>query len=145
MATIHISNDPSGCIIVSFPYDPLLVSKVKTIAGRRWHPAEKHWSFPKLDGMLERILKVFGDENFQIDPVLQAKFLTLKGSVPDFVVSAQPNDLRTDNHSIPPLEKWDTIRFPPLTKGARGDLNRDCPRSLPLKTCGGSFFKKIYL
>jgi hypothetical protein len=46
MARIHISNDPSGHIIVSFPYDPLLVSKVKTIDGHRWHPAEKHWSFP---------------------------------------------------------------------------------------------------
>ena len=35
MARIHISNDPSGRIIVSFPYDPLLVSRVKTIEGRR--------------------------------------------------------------------------------------------------------------
>jgi len=68
---IQISNDPSGRIIVSFPYDPLLVSKVKTIDGRRWHPAEKHWSFPKLNGMVEKILKVFGDENVQIDPALK--------------------------------------------------------------------------
>ena len=45
MARIQISNDPSGRIILSFPYDPLLVSKVKTIDGRRWHPVEKHWSF----------------------------------------------------------------------------------------------------
>ena len=45
MARIQVSNDSSGRIIVSFPYDPLLLSKVKTIDGRRWHPAEKHWSF----------------------------------------------------------------------------------------------------
>ena len=44
MARIRISKDPSGRIIVSFPYDPVLVIKVKTIGGRRWHPAEKHWS-----------------------------------------------------------------------------------------------------
>ncbi len=31
---------------VSFPYGLVLVSKVKTIEGRRWHPEEKHWSFP---------------------------------------------------------------------------------------------------
>jgi hypothetical protein len=73
MARIEISNDPSGRITISFPYDPLLVAKVKTIDGRRWHPIEKHWSFPKLDGMLEKILKVFGDEVVQIDPSLQAK------------------------------------------------------------------------
>ena len=46
MARIKISNDPSGRITVSFPYDPLLVEKIKSIDGRRWDPAEKHWSFP---------------------------------------------------------------------------------------------------
>jgi len=113
MARIQISNDSPGRIIVSFPYDPLLVSKVKTIDGRRWHPAEKHWGFPNRNGVLEKILRVFGDENIQIDP-------SLKGTVPDFVVSAQSNDLRTDSPSIPPLEKRNTSRFPPLTKGGKG-------------------------
>ena len=85
MARIHISNDPSGRIIVSFPYDPLLVSKVKTIEGRRWHAVEKHWSFPNTDGILEKILKVFEGEEVYLYP-------TLKGTFPDFVVSAQSND-----------------------------------------------------
>jgi hypothetical protein len=87
MARIRISNDTSGHIIVSFPYDPLLVEKVKSINGRRWHPAEKHWSFRKLDSMLEKILKVFGDEGIHLEPAL-------KRTVSDFVVSAQSNDLR---------------------------------------------------
>jgi len=47
MTRIQISKDPSGRIIVSFPYDPVLVSKVKTIEGRRRHPAEKHVYFLK--------------------------------------------------------------------------------------------------
>jgi hypothetical protein len=88
MARIHISSDPSGRIIVSFSYHPLLVEKVKSIDGRRWHPAEKHWSFPKSNSMLEKILKVFGEEEIPIDP-------TLKRTLPDFLVSAQPNNLRT--------------------------------------------------
>jgi len=70
MARIHIINDPSGRIIVSFPYDPLLVEKVKIIDGRRWHPAEKHWSFPNTDGTLQKILKVFEGEELHIDPAL---------------------------------------------------------------------------
>ena len=72
MARIQISNDPSGRIIVSFPYDPLLVEKAKSIDGRRWHPIEKHWSFPNTDGLIEKILKVFVNENVKIDPSLQA-------------------------------------------------------------------------
>lgn len=75
MARIHISTDPSGRIIVAFPYDPLLVSKIKTNEGPRWYPAEKHWSFPKLGGTLEKILKVFGDEDIQIDPALKPLLL----------------------------------------------------------------------
>jgi hypothetical protein len=97
MARIYISNDPSGRIIASFPYDPLLVSKAKTIDGRKWHPVEKHWSFPNRNGVLEKILKVFGGNEVQIDPAL-------KGTVPDFVVSAQSNDLRTPYTSPP--HRW---------------------------------------
>jgi hypothetical protein len=71
MGKANIGKDASGEILVSFPHDPLLVQKVKTIDGRRWHPAEKHWSFPQLDGMLEKILKVFGDKEVQINPSLK--------------------------------------------------------------------------
>jgi hypothetical protein len=78
MARIHISNDLSGRIIVSFPYDPLLVPKVKTIDGRRWHPAEKHLSFPNRDGILGKIVKVFGENEVQIDPALKGTSLSLK-------------------------------------------------------------------
>jgi hypothetical protein len=58
MARVQVSNDPSGHIIVSFPYDPLLVEKVKSIDGHRWHPAEKHWSFPNKNGALEKIFGI---------------------------------------------------------------------------------------
>jgi hypothetical protein len=71
MARIHISNDPSGQIVVSFSYDPLLVEKVKTIDGRRRHPAEKSWSFTNIEDVLEKILKVFGDKDGRIDPALK--------------------------------------------------------------------------
>jgi len=47
MGRIQVSKDLSGRIIVSSPYDPLLVEKVKSIDGRRWHSIEKHWSFPQ--------------------------------------------------------------------------------------------------
>ena len=53
MARIQILYDPSGRLIVSFPYDPLLVSNVKTTNGRKLHPAEKHWGFPNTEEILE--------------------------------------------------------------------------------------------
>jgi hypothetical protein len=71
MARIQISNDTSGRTIVSFPYAPLLVAKVKTIDGRRWHPVEKNWSFSNKDGILEKILKVFEGKEAPIGPTLK--------------------------------------------------------------------------
>jgi hypothetical protein len=46
MARIQVSKDPSGHIIVSFPYGPLLIETAKTIPGHKWHPVEKYWSVP---------------------------------------------------------------------------------------------------
>jgi hypothetical protein len=97
VAETTITKDLFGRIVVSFPYDPSIVTKIKTIEGRRWHPAEKHWSFPYTNGLLEKILEVFGDKNVKIDP-------SLRGTVPDFVVSAQSNDLRT-TYLYPP-HRW---------------------------------------
>ena len=96
MARIQISNDSSGRIIVSFPYDPVLVTKVKTIGGRRWHPAEKHWSFPNTDGTLERILEAFHGHEIHIDPPLQ-------DTVPD--LRTEHNGVAEPAPSLPPPER----------------------------------------
>jgi hypothetical protein len=76
MARLHISKDNAGRIVLTFPYDPLLVTKVKAIPNHRWHPVEKYWDFPNTDGMLEKILEVFKSEEIHID-------LALQGTVPD--------------------------------------------------------------
>jgi len=73
---VNISIDHSGNLLVAFQYNPILVQKVKTIHGYRWHPDKKHWSFPNVNGILEKILEVFKDEEIHIDPALQ-------GTVPD--------------------------------------------------------------
>ena len=59
ISKVKVSRDTSGKITVAFSYNPLLVEKVKTIEGYKWHPDNKHWSFPDSDGILNKILKVF--------------------------------------------------------------------------------------
>jgi integrase len=54
---VIITMDNPDRLLITFPYNPLLVEKIKTIPGHRWHPAEKHWSFKNSDGTLEKILK----------------------------------------------------------------------------------------
>jgi site-specific recombinase XerD len=64
---IVLGKDDSGRLTVAFQYDPLLVEKVRTLEDRKW------WSFSDSDGTLERILKVFEDEEIHIDPSLQTQ------------------------------------------------------------------------
>lgn len=34
---------------MQLPYSPDHVAKIKTVAGRRWHARERHWTVPALD------------------------------------------------------------------------------------------------
>ncbi len=54
--------------IVTFPYDPQKVERIKAIAGRRWDSAGKFWSVP-LD-KAEAVIAAF--PGFELDPALQA-------------------------------------------------------------------------
>jgi hypothetical protein len=44
-------------ITISFPYNPRYITKIKTIAGYRWHQGEKCWSVPYSE--FETLLSVF--------------------------------------------------------------------------------------
>jgi hypothetical protein len=68
---IKILKGKQDNLMVSFPYNPQFVEKIKTIKGHRWHPEEKYWSFPSSNGTLEKILEVFESEKIYIDPSLK--------------------------------------------------------------------------
>ena len=92
---IVLGKDNSGSITVAFQYDSLLVEKIKTIEGRKWHPEKKQWSFPNTDGTIEKILEVFKGEEIHIDPAL-------KGTVPDLrtITPHSPLNLRGDKGGL---------------------------------------------
>jgi hypothetical protein len=71
MAEVNISKDLYRRIAVSFPYDSSIITKIKTIEGRRWHPVEKHWTFPNRNGVLDKVFEVFVDEDIHSDPTLK--------------------------------------------------------------------------
>jgi len=55
---VNITKDDAG-IVVTFPYNTLLVEKIKTIPSHRWDSEKKFWSFPSTDRTLDKILKAF--------------------------------------------------------------------------------------
>lgn len=49
-------------IVVSLPYNPDHIAKLKAIKDYRWHPAEKYWSYTEKDAReREKQLKYFGN------------------------------------------------------------------------------------
>ena len=76
--SVKISEDTSGRIIVDFSYNPVYIEKVKAIKGYKWHPKEKHWSFPYSDGVIGRILSIFKGEKTKLVPTLQVTKKSLK-------------------------------------------------------------------
>ena len=80
--SIKISKNPSGRITVAFSYNFVYIEKVKAIIkGYKWHPKEKHWSFPYSDGVTDRILSIFKGEKIELDPTLQVTKKSLKTEI----------------------------------------------------------------
>ncbi len=73
MKGIRIGKNSNNRIMVSFPYNPDYISKVKTIEGYRWHPEERCWSFPYSTDTLERLFFIFDGEIIDVDPAFQGE------------------------------------------------------------------------
>lgn len=56
---IRIKAGEAGTLIVQLPYSPDHVAKVKTVAGRRWHAREKHWTVPRTEQTIAQVLAIF--------------------------------------------------------------------------------------
>ena len=56
--------------MVHLPYSPERVEKIKTVAGRRWHIQEKHWTVPHDAKAVERLLQLFSGEQVLVAPGL---------------------------------------------------------------------------
>jgi integron integrase len=68
---VSVSKDNTGNITVSFKYNLVFVEKVKTIPGHKWNPAEKRWTFPNSNQILNQIFAAFDGEEINIDPSLK--------------------------------------------------------------------------
>ena len=71
MAEVRIVKIGPSKLKIIFPYNPIYVEKIKAFSGSWWHPKEKHWTVPYSDGVIEKLLSIFGEEEIELDPSLQ--------------------------------------------------------------------------
>ncbi len=81
MARVKIEAGKSGRVIIRVPYNPELISKIKSVEGREWNSEEKYWTVPFSKGMLTLLLRLFRHETVELCPKLQA--LTDNGAIDD--------------------------------------------------------------
>jgi len=97
--------------MVSFPYNPQFVEKIKTIKGHRWHSEEKYWSFPSSNGTLEKIFKVFESEKIYIDPSLKPqlnRYVIARDKVPK---QSHTENCHSELVSAPPASRFTIYNF----------------------------------
>ncbi len=82
-AQIQLFPKEDGRIIVSFPYTPERVKKIKTVPGRKWDFQKKHWSVPHTDTMIQNLLTLFKGNHVEIDPSLQPSDTSKPNPEPD--------------------------------------------------------------
>jgi len=68
MGTIQIREGEAERLIVLLPYTPERVAKIKTVAGRRWHQQEKHWTVPQTHEAIAHLLDLFAGERSRSNP-----------------------------------------------------------------------------
>lgn len=65
--SVKVIKASDGLLHVSFPYNPLLVDKIKSIKGRKWNSAEKYWSVPETADNLMELQRLFNDHGLTMD------------------------------------------------------------------------------
>jgi len=113
---IKILKGKQDNLMVSFPYNPQFVEKIKTIKGHRCHPEEKYWSFPSSNGTLEKILKVFESEKIYIDPSLKPqlnRYVIARDKVPK---QSHTENCHSELVSASPASRFTIYNFEDLRK-----------------------------
>ncbi len=71
-----------GWLFVSFAYHPKNVERIKSVPGRRWHPAEKCWSIPHTGKAIAQLRHLFSDKPPTSFPRATPKRSVTRGSRP---------------------------------------------------------------
>lgn len=98
--TIRVRSGEGGRLLVQIPYSPDYVAKIKTVAGRRWHAHERHWSVPQGEGTLGQLLNLFPGTPVEVDPTLEVVNTRDKGKTSSALLVRVLADLRTGLWSL---------------------------------------------
>ena len=94
VSLIQIRPGAERRLIVVLPYTPERVEKIRTVPGRQWDKEKKHWTVPADEGMVERLMTLFGGEEVELDPALHRDWDTIRR-----ILAAVENELTLRRYS----------------------------------------------
>src|SRR3990167_1873084 len=109
-------------IEISFRYNPILISLVKSLDGRAYIPATKTWSIPLANSM--PALELLASRGFEIEPSLVAEVLQDKREAEEIQALAELPDTGFDTPL--PLFPYQKVGASFLYKIGSGILGDDC-------------------
>lgn len=68
---IQIKRGDAERLVVLVPYSTERVAKIKTVAGRRWHPKKKYWTVPQTNAAIAQLLALFAGEPIEVETSLR--------------------------------------------------------------------------
>jgi len=80
MTRITVEAGDPGLVIVRIPFDTELLTKIKTIKGRRWHHKEEYWTIPETQDLVDELTELFAPEALDIHPSLRPDKFEIKGA-----------------------------------------------------------------
>lgn len=93
---IQVLRGGGGRLIVRLPFTPERLEKIRTLPGRRWHPAERYWSVEDTPEMPAALVTLFADESVELEGALRPKPLSL---IEKFHLAAKARGLRPSTES----------------------------------------------
>jgi len=87
---VTIRKAANGLLEITFPYNPVLVDKIKSVKGRVWNPTGKFWTAPETEDNLRELKRLFNEYGLIMD-------LGAGGCEDDTAI--QPSFAATINHS----------------------------------------------
>lgn len=105
--SINITKGLNGLLNISFPYDPVLVEKIKRVKGRKWNVKERMWSVPETQDIVEILSEVFKEYNVVMDSGIGPTKNTLEQELSwENIITRSRDTLRLKGFSFKTLKAY---------------------------------------
>lgn len=148
---LYVLKDSQDKINIKFSYDKIIIKKIKSISGSRWHPEKRVWTIPNSNLTLKRFLQMFQKKHLKFSSLqLMAGRKEVFKYFNDYYVERLNKILKLRGYSVKTRKSYnnhlkrfiDYIEKDPV-KITKEDINRYILYLLDIKNNSHSFVNQF--